>query len=204
MKRAGNVTHGKSRTPAWRSYHAMMTRCYNERQRTYQQYGGRGITVCDRWRAGFEFFYADMGDRPDGMTLDRLDVNAGYSPSNCRWATDDEQVNNKQDSVILEWQGERLNVAQWSAKTGISRGAIETRIKLGWDIEKTLTIPAVLGRNQFGEGGVPVEFNGEVKTWMQWSESTGIAYATLKKRIEAGWSVERALSTPLLVVRRKR
>lgn len=77
-------------TPTWNSWQAMLARCYRPVCNGYKNYGGRGITVCERWHS-FENFYADMGDRPKGKTLDRLDVNGNYEPGNCRWATPTEQ-----------------------------------------------------------------------------------------------------------------
>lgn len=149
VRPAFNASHRMSGTSTYRAWASMKTRCLNPKASHYEQYGGRGISICDRWME-FENFFSDMGERPDGKTLDRIDVNGNYEPSNCRWATDDEQMNNKQDSVYLEYQGRKLTVAQWAKETGFDRSAIDVRIKLGWSVEKILTIPPRLGRNQFG------------------------------------------------------
>jgi hypothetical protein len=82
-------------TPTYRSWVAMKTRCFNPARGDYHLYGGRGITVCKQWRQSFACFLADMGERPEGRTLDRLDPNGNYEPSNCRWATVEEQARNK-------------------------------------------------------------------------------------------------------------
>lgn len=88
-------THGMKGTPVHNSWANMLSRCYNTKHPRYEDYGGRGITVCDRWRDSFENFYLDMGDRPLGMSLDRIKNNEGYRPDNCKWSTPVEQNSNK-------------------------------------------------------------------------------------------------------------
>lgn len=95
------VKHGHARrtgnTPTFNSWRAMWTRCTNPNHVAWKDYGGRGVTICDRWRGsdGFVNFLADMGERPEGMTLDRIDVNGNYEPANCKWATGAEQQHNR-------------------------------------------------------------------------------------------------------------
>jgi len=88
------IIHGQSKSKTYVSWRMMKQRCLNPNNRDYKDYGGRGITVCDRWMK-FENFFADMGERPEGTTLDRIDVNGNYEPNNCRWATSDIQASNK-------------------------------------------------------------------------------------------------------------
>lgn len=96
--KAANTTHGMSRSSIYYIYNAMLARCYNTRNEKYPIYGARGITVCDSWRASFSNFYMDMSNRPDGLTLERLDVNGNYCKENCIWDTPTEQAFNQRES----------------------------------------------------------------------------------------------------------
>lgn len=111
----------EAKHPLYHTWYAMVARCQNPRAQSYHNYGGRGITVCDRWLESFENFYADMGDRPSNKhSLDRIDNDGPYSPENCRWATWEEQANNRRNNVWIEFQGERLSAAQWSRRLGVA------------------------------------------------------------------------------------
>lgn len=94
------TTHGQTDSPAWQSWRAMKSRCLNFQSKDFKRWGGRGIKICDEWM-DFNNFYSDMGDRPEGTTLDRIDVNGNYEASNCRWATPKQQQNNKRNSNKL-------------------------------------------------------------------------------------------------------
>ena len=100
-RKEGNPKHGLVYEPIYTAYHNMKQRCTNKNNPQYKDYGGRGIKVCDRWLSSFELFVADMGTRPKGMTLDRIDVNGDYEPSNCRWADRYTQMANRQKNSSL-------------------------------------------------------------------------------------------------------
>lgn len=143
-----NITHGKSGTRLYRLWRSMITRCECTVSKCYKNYGGRGIKVCDEWRNDYQAFHdwaLETGydeNAPKGQyTIDRIDVNGNYEPSNCRWATKTEQANNKRNNHFLELNGERHTVKEWSEITGIKAGSILSRIHLGWDTRRILQEP---------------------------------------------------------------
>lgn len=138
--RAITSTHGMSSSSTYKIWRDMNDRCSNEKRQDYSRYGGRGIEVCERWQNSFESFLEDMGERPEGLTLDRIDVNGNYEPSNCRWATQKEQQRNKRNSRFLTYKGETLTLAEWSERTGIGVGTLWRRLELGWSVEAALTV----------------------------------------------------------------
>ena len=116
----------------------MKDRCYQPSHKEYKRYGALGISVCKRWRDSFENFFADMGERPKGCTLERIDGKKNYRPSNCIWATKEQQANNRKSNRLIEHGGEVMTLAQWSKKTGIPAATIARRIDRGWDVERAL------------------------------------------------------------------
>lgn len=113
------------------TYNGMRARCYNKKHLHYANYGGRGIRVCDRWlgEEGFDNFVRDMGERPEGYTLDRIDVNGDYCPENCRWADRHQQMNNTTRNVRIEYHGENLTITEWAEKLRINRSTLYMRVK---------------------------------------------------------------------------
>ena len=107
------VKHGMSKTKIYRTWLNMIHRCNNPKVNYYCHYGGRGIKVCERWMK-FENFYADMGEQPENTYLDRINPNDNYQPSNCRWATWDEQCNNKRNTKYIEYDNKRFSIAQFA------------------------------------------------------------------------------------------
>jgi hypothetical protein len=118
----------------------MWDRCTQIGCNSSKNYLGKGIKVCERWKS-FENFLIDMGKRPKGMTIDRIDNSLNYCPENCRWATTLEQGRNRSNNHRLEFQGETLCLSEWEEKLGLKKGLICCRLSKGWSIEKTLTTP---------------------------------------------------------------
>lgn len=143
--------HGMSSTPIYRVWRSMRTRCENPSSVAFKNYGGRGITVCDRWRL-FENFHSDMGDRPPGHTIERVDNDKGYSPDNCIWATRKCQSRNRRNLHLLTVGSITKSMGEWSELTGISVSTIWNRLKLGWTDEEAVTTPLVTRRKGIKRG----------------------------------------------------
>ena len=150
QKISHTITHGMSKMSEYRIYNNMLSRCYNKKVSSYKYYGARGITVCDRWLNSFENFYADMGARPSTkFSVDRIDNNGNYEPSNCRWATMKQQNENKRPSsplTMIEHNGETLSIKKWAERYAINYHTFHNRIhRRGYSFEDAISKP--VGRN---------------------------------------------------------
>lgn len=137
-------THGMRYTRIYKEWRSMINRCETKSWRDYHNYGGRGISVCNEWRESFNAFYewAISNGYNDSLTLDRLNVNGNYEPSNCRWATNKEQANNKRNSRYLTFNGKTQTLQQWADELGIKSVTLHSRLdKYGWSIDQALTTP---------------------------------------------------------------
>lgn len=133
-----NKTHGKSKTPEYAVWRAMIDRCRLPSHPAYKNYGGRGITVCKRWEK-FENFFEDMGQQPfKGASIDRIDNNKGYSLTNCRWANAATQSSNRRDNRFLTIDGIIDTVSNWSKKSGVRHNTICYRLEHGWNPKKAV------------------------------------------------------------------
>lgn len=133
----GVKKHGMIGSPVYNSWTNMLNRCTNKNLPAYKNYGGRGIKVCIKWMT-FKGFYEDMGDRPEGMTIDRINNDGDYKLSNCKWSTKREQESNTRRNVWLEYKGCRLNTKQWSIKLRINYSTFIKRLARGWSIERAI------------------------------------------------------------------
>ena len=126
-------------TPEYRSWVGLRNRCMNPKNKQYPEYGGRGITVCERWQK-FEHFYADMGPKPSPQhSVDRIDNDKGYDPANCRWATQTQQGNNKRSNVLLTFGGVTMTLTEWARHIGVKETTLRRRLDKGWPLERALT-----------------------------------------------------------------
>jgi len=140
-------THGASRrkdkksTPEYGAWCGMIGRCESPKNQRFKNYGGRGISVCERWRHSFQNFLEDMGKRPSlTHSLDRIDVNGNYEPGNCRWATATQQARNKRNNRVLAAFGKTMTITEWAEQTGIPPYTIRRRIRRGWTTEMALSV----------------------------------------------------------------
>jgi hypothetical protein len=139
----GRKTQGGGyKTPEYASWKEMKRRCYNPRYREYHLYGGRGITICDRWRTSFVNFLADMGKRPfPEASIDRINNAGNYEPGNCRWSTRLEQGQNTRKVRLLTFNGETMCLRAWARRIGITKRTLSVRLERGWPLDKALTTP---------------------------------------------------------------
>lgn len=137
-----HTTHGMSRTGFYEQYRGMIKRCTDPNAINFADYGGRGIAVCDEWKR-FEAFrdWAIASGWREGLTLDRIDNDGPYSPTNCRWVTSEAQQRNKRSNLMLEYRGETKTAVEWSEILGIPRKTLYERIRRGWSVEDALTKP---------------------------------------------------------------
>jgi len=135
-------THGDTYTSLFHRWGRMKERCYNPKHRAYHRYGGRGIKICKEWLK-YENFkkWALANGYSDELSIDRIDNDGNYEPSNCRWVTNDIQNRNKSTSVLITYNGETLSCAEWSRKLGKTNNIVTKRLAMGWSEKDAITVP---------------------------------------------------------------
>lgn len=173
----------------------MKKRCYGATNPRYKDYGGRGIRVCHRWYFSFKNFLDDMGPKPSTKhSLDRIDNNSDYHPSNCRWATYTQQLRNQRNTKFLTLNGETLPIIEWAERLGVTSVCIINRLRRGWPVEKTLTSKSWEGIHH---GSMTTTINGKTLSIRQWAIKLGFRNINIiYDRLKLGWTIERALTTP--------
>lgn len=132
--------HKMSDTPTYHSWEQMIQRCTDVGCKDYKWYGGRGIYVCARW-LDFRNFFADMGERPLGRSIDRIKSDGNYEPSNCRWADKFQQKHNRADNLQLTFNGKTQPAAVWAREIGMNKITLYSRLRAGWSTERALSAP---------------------------------------------------------------
>jgi len=140
VSRELNTTHGMKGTKIYNTWQAMLNRCKLPSNKSYHRYGGRGITVCDRWKS-FENFLEDMGEPNKGESIDRINNDGNYEPSNCKWSDDKTQSRNKSTNVWLEANGTTMIMADWAKRLGCHSITIKARLARGWNVIDAVTKP---------------------------------------------------------------
>lgn len=189
-----NKRHGMSGTPEHSAWYHLIQRCEKPTDSRFHCYGARGIKVCERWKGknGFANFIKDMGPRPGPeYSIDRINNNDDYKPSNCKWSTRIEQANNKSINIVISYQGETKTLKEWSRVLGFDYKNVWERIKsLGWSFEKAIKM------EKKETVRCLVEYNGVTKTITQWCNELHLNYGMVKARIKNGWDINRAFEQP--------
>ncbi|QPY77399.1 helix-turn-helix DNA binding domain protein [Bacillus phage Anthos] len=194
-------THGLSDTKLYRVYWGMISRIKYTSNTRYESYGGRGISICEEWLAkdsGFLAFYnwSNNNGYQEGLTLDRIDVDGDYEPSNCRWITNKQQQSNRTNNRLMTLNGVTKTITEWSESLGGKPTLVQGRLDLGWSEEDALTKPVTnMKSNQYGVK--LVEYQGKKQSMKDWADEVGLPYHTLARRLNKGWDIDRAMTTPL-------
>jgi hypothetical protein len=178
--------HGKNGQRLCNIWYSMIARCEHKNNRGYEGYGGRGIKVCDEWHDVNVFYkWALSNGYADNLTIDRINNDGNYEPSNCRWVTRKEQANNRRTNVYVEYRGKKYTVDELAETHGINSDVLRARIfNHGWTLERALSMKE-------RPMDVIIEYNGERKNMSQWSKETGIHFTTIKRRYRNGLSAEK-------------
>lgn len=188
----GHAWPKPSRT--YRSWSNMIARCGNPNATGYDYYGGRGIRVCSEWRNDFCKFLLDMGERPSGKTLGRIDNDGPYCVYNCEWQTDKQQAANKRNVRMVKFKGQSRNLADWAKALGIPN--LATRLYKGWTMERALATPRIKKGTVMPSHTRFLTHHGITLSLGGWANKLGMNRQTIAFRLRSGKSVSQAL-TPL-------
>lgn len=196
-------THGESKTRLYRIWCGMRDRCYNQNNKKYCNYGGRGISICDEWRSyhGFRCWALENG-YADDLSIDRIDVSGDYEPSNCRWTNSITQSNNRTNNHIVEFENKTMTVSELAAILKMPYNTVSSRINhLGYSANDCANTPIGCSK----KGLHLIEYDGVTMTISDWAKKLDIPLATLSSRLnQSKWSVEKALTTPIDLSKRRK
>lgn len=170
--------------------HSMYCRCYYPSTHGYERYGGRGIKICDEWINNPQSFYdwAINNGYDKNLTIDRIDVNGNYEPSNCRWVTKEVQDNNRRTNRKITYKGKTKNLSQWAREYNINTTTLSDRLKTGMTIDEALNKPVIKSG-----GKLLYDLNGQTKLLSEWCKIYNINYQTAWKKAKKGYKIERIL-----------
>lgn len=194
--------HGGTNTKLFRIWSGIKTRCNNCHNSNYRYYGAKGIRICPDWENSYETFreWALSSGYEDGLSIDRIDFNGNYEPSNCRWVAGSVQQRNRSSNRIITYNGESHCLSEWAEILGIDSDVLLKRLgSKNFSLEEAFTLPVRVHdhRNEI------IKFNGESKTLLEWANSLSIPYNALRSRLYSQhWDVERAFKTKYVPKRR--
>lgn len=178
----------------YKSWSSMKERCLNPNNKDFYRYGGRGIKICDRWMK-YKNFIEDMGYRPQGCEIDRIDNSKGYEPGNCRWVDRKTNARNKENNLRIELDGTVRTLSEWSEITGIGRVTLKGRLESGWTVKQALGYQ-VKDKRRLNRRR-KLEYNGQSKSVEDWAKEFNLTRDLIFKRLGRGWSVEKTLETTI-------
>lgn len=177
--------------PLYGRWNAMKQRCFNETNPKFPRYGGRGITIVDEWLDFHEFEnWAKENGYQKELTLDRIDTDGNYEPSNCRWVNQSIQQNNRKNNRIIEYEGKEYTLAELSDLHDMNSATLAQRLGKGMSVKKALN-------KKMNFNYILVEHEGETKPLKQWCEQLGLPYQTIHARVSRGWEPKEALQKPV-------
>ena len=178
----------KGKEKEYRAWIDMRRRCYDAKRPQYANYGARGIKVCPAWLGSFEAFYQDLGAAPSkAHSLDRIDNNGHYEPSNCRWATNVEQGSNRRTNHLLTHNGKAMTITEWSAEIGVSVATMVARVARKLPTDRVLD-PYVVPKK------TKILFGGEYRTASEWSKILGVPATTIRRRARLGRPIDKYIT----------
>jgi len=215
-KNCRGATHNRSKTPEYKSWASMKSRCDNPNNTHYSRYGGRGITYETRW-SSFEEFLKDMGDMPvKKMELDRIDNEGSYRKENCRWATRKEQTRNrggKRATRLYTFDSKTMCIADWAKEIGITAASLQKRLNKGWPLELALsperrdggdrskwvanTESPTKGKTVRNKNSKFITIDGVTKTYSEWEKEKGLSKGLISKRLQQGFTEYEAVTKPM-------
>lgn len=194
-----NFKHGLTNSPEYTTWQNMISRCYDKKNPSFKYYGQRGIRVCERWH-DFVHFLTDMGRKPSPIyTIERINNDGNYEPTNCKWATQKEQSINKSNTLIVTFNNQTKSLIEWSEIININYKVLKDRLcEYGWTVERAFT--EEIGK--YRKNNIWLVYNGQRKTLSEWAIKTGIRRSLIYHRLKIyKWAIEKALTKPIRKIR---